>query len=354
MTSTSRFLHCGALAALLWLTWTPAQAQNSSMQELLNRVDRLQRELSTLQRQVYRGEAPPAAAPLPGSGSIGSSAPAESDAGDPRVAARNSVRITQLENEIRNLTGRVEEVDFGLRQIRDRLDRLVTDVDQRLAALEGGQPTGPLPPAGSGIRSPGDPMSAVPQSAAPPANGAPVLTPPPLRQPQAATVGAPPRPLGTIPRDAAVTEPRGPDTVPPQPPAAGGLPAGTEQEQYDYALSLMLQKQDFAMAETALRSFVEAHPEGELAGNAQYWLGETHYVRKNYQDAAFAFAESYQKYPKGSKAADSLLKLGMSLAQLDKKREACTAYSRLLSNFPDANARLKARVQRERSAANCQ
>lgn len=365
MTSIPYLFRAGVAAIALAVAiphGAPALAQNSSVQELLNRVDRLQRELSTLQRQVYRGEAPPSpAAAAPAGAAV--SAGAGAAASDPRVGARNSVRITQLENEIRSLTGKAEETDFRLRQIQERLERLVADVDQRLTALEGG-------------RAPGTGAAALTQPAptlVPPpgviangatASGAPVLTPPSARAPvltppAAATAGAPPRTLGTIPRDQAVSAPRG--AVPPAAAAAaatvataGPLPEGTDKQQYEYALSLMLQKQDFAEAETALKAFVDTHPTSSLAGNAQYWLGETHYVRKNYQDAAFAFAEGYQKHPKSAKAPDSLLKLGMSLAQLDKKREACTAYARLLSNFPTANARLKARVERERNRSNCQ
>ena len=135
------------------------------------------------------------------------------------------------------------------------------------------------------------------------------------------------------------------------PPAV--LPQGTPQSQYDYALSLMLKQQDFARAEQALRAFVRQHPQDKLTGNAQYWLGETYYVRQSYQDAAFAFAEGYQRYPKSGKAPDSLLKLGMSLSRMEKLREACTAFSRFLSKYPKANARLKARIDRERRQAKC-
>jgi tol-pal system protein YbgF len=361
MTLRLPLLRTIAIAAALGCAAPSAVAQNAGVQELLNRIDRLQREMSTLQQHVYRGAPPPAAA---------AAAPAPAAAAgseDPRVAARNSVRITQLENEIRNLTGRLEETDFRLRQIQERLEALVADVDQRLTALEGGTPvqrngTGPSPNVQIPIaRSSGAPVLTPPspgQSQADTGTGAPVLTPP-----QPRIVASPPGVLGTIPKDQAVTTPRGPSVVPNAPPnpaappaqsaSAAPLPQGTPEQQYDQALGLMLQKQDFATAETALRRFIDDHPKNDLTGNAYYWLGETHYVRKNYQDAAFTFAEGFQKFPKGTKAPDSLLKLGMALAQLDKVKEACTAYARLLSNFPKANARLKARVQREQDRSNC-
>ena len=117
-----------ACAVLACLIPVGVSAQNPGIQELLNRVDRLQRELTALQRHVYQGKTAPAAASQPSS-----AVPA-----DPRMAARHSVRITQLENEISRLTGRMEEIDFALSKIEARLDKLVVDLDQRLTALEGG------------------------------------------------------------------------------------------------------------------------------------------------------------------------------------------------------------------------
>lgn len=351
-----------ATFVFLAMTFPPgsAQAQNTGMQELLNRVDRLQRELSTLQRQVYKGEAPPPAAAVP-------LAPA---AGDPRNAARNSIRISQLENELQTLTGRIEEIGFRTRQIQSRLEKLVSDMDRRLTALEGGTQRGDVPQDGDARSKVGRTLQPPPAAAAPAGSeGVTPLPSPPQAAAPGAARGAAPRVLGTIPADMAVSSPRGPATVPPQPPLraqpaapapqtasanpARILPDGPPKAQYDYALSLMLQKQDFVRAEAALQAFIKQNPDDELAGNAHYWLGETYYVRNSYQDAAFAFAEGFQKFPKGNKAPDSLLKLGMSLDRLDKRREACTAYSRLLSTFPDAGARMKARVEREQSQAKC-
>src|SRR5690606_18083701 len=143
-------------------------------------------------------------------------------------------------------------------------------------------------------------------------------------------LGAPPRNLGTIPESALGQQQAA------RPPAAS-----TPEQQYEQAISLMLRDQDFPAAEAALRGFIEAHPGHELTGNAQYWLGETYYVRGDYERAAFAFAEGFQKYPSGQKAADNLLKLGMSLGQLGKTAEACTAFDQLLQSFPNANGSVK-------------
>jgi tol-pal system protein YbgF len=345
----------------------PAGAQNTGMQELLNRVERLQREISTLQRQVYKGEAPPAAA--------APTSLAGRPASDPRSAGRNSIRLSQLEGELQRLTGRIEQIDFRTQQINTRLEKLISDMDQRLTALEGGTPLSPAasPADASGgaqglnpqpsVGLPLRPPAAGRLPAPPPAAAAPVLRPPPAAN--APARGTAPGVLGTIPKNLAVSTPRGPAVVTPQQPRPAApavataapppsvLPAGTPQKQYDYALSLMLKQQDFAKAETALKAFIEQNPKDKLTGNAYYWLGETYYVRKSYQDAAFSFAEGFQTFPKNNKAPDSLLKLGMSLERLKKRKEACTAYSRLLSTFPKSAPRLKARVQREQRRAKC-
>lgn len=364
-----RRIPAAGLAVVLWMLPAAAGAQNTGMQELLNRVERLQREISTLQRQVYKGEAPPAAAAPAVSPAV---SPAGQPVADPRSAGRNSIRISQLENELRRLTGRIEQIDFRTQQIQSRLEKLVSDMDQRLTALEGG--TVVSPPGATVGELPANPASANPASnvgltlrpppgSQPPsaASAAPVLRPPPAPVRQ----GAPPGVLGTIPKNLAVSTPRGPANVAPQPPRPAAsqvtaaaapqsvLPAGPPKAQYDYALSLMLKQQDFVKAESALKAFIEQNPKDKLTGNAHYWLGETYYVRKSYQDAAFAFAEGFQKFPRNNKAPDSLLKLGMSLERLNKRKEACTAYSRLLGTFPKAPPRMKARVQREQRRAKC-
>lgn len=364
-TTIFRLPVIGALVLLCGLP-APVSAQNSQMQELLNRVERLQREITTLQRQVYKGEAPPpSAAPAP--------AVTAGTAADPRNAARNSIRVMQLENELRRLTGRIEQIDFRTQQIQSRLNKLIADLDQRLTALEGGTVVSPPgatvggaldnPPANVGLPLRPPPAAQASGSRLP----APPAPAPALRPPSPAVTGAQPGILGTIPKNLAVSKPRGPATVAPQPPAPAApapavaalpapqpvLPAGTPKAQYDYALSLMLKQQDFAKAESALKAFIEKNPEDRLTGNAYYWLGETYYVRKSYQDAAFSFAEGFQKFPKNIKAPDSLLKLGMSLERLNKRKEACTAYSRLLGTFPNAAPRMKARVKREQRRAKC-
>ena len=132
----------------------------------------------------------------------------------------------------------------------------------------------------------------------------------------------------------------------------GALPQGSPQEQYSYAFSLLRQAQ-YNEAEQALRAFVEQHPEDALAGNAKYWLGETHYVRGDYQQSAVIFAEGYQQYPNNSKAPDNLLKLGMSLGALGNTADACGTFAELLKRYPDAATTVLRRTQQEQQRYSC-
>ena len=115
----------------------------------------------------------------------------------------------------------------------------------------------------------------------------------------------------------------------------------------------LLRQANYDKAELALQEFVKLHPKEALASNARYWLGETFYVRAAYVQAAEVFLEGFQADPKGPKAPDSLLKLGMSLGGLDKKREACAAFDKLLKDFPDAPAGVKNTVTREKQKNGC-
>ena len=130
--------------------------------------------------------------------------------------------------------------------------------------------------------------------------------------------------------------------------AAGGTP----EEQYNRAFSLLSQA-NYDQAEQALRGFLAEHPNHRLAGNAKYWLGETHYVRGQYQDAAVTFAEGYQTYPDSSKAPDNLLKLGKSLSALGETNDACGTYGELLRRFPNATPTVLKQADQERRRLGC-
>jgi tol-pal system protein YbgF len=313
-----------AVALALAAGMGSAHAQGGrEMGALLDRIDRLERELGTLQRQVYQGRPPPPSAASP-AGSAGISA-------DARYRADLEVRLSQIEQELRTGTGRNEELAHAVREVRERMEKLVADVDARLATLERAQ----------GI-TPGAAMAPPPPMPDAPPPGVAAVPPPPT---PGSSLGAPPRPLGTLPSGAV---PAGP----PPPARAATLPQGSPKEQYDYAFSLV-QRQDYKSAEAALKSFIAGHPKDDLADDAQYWLGRVYFARQDFQPAAFAFAEGIEKFPSSPRTADALLHLGLSLARLGKTDQACTALSRLQDNFPGATETVKKRSAAERQRIKC-
>jgi tol-pal system protein YbgF len=129
-------------------------------------------------------------------------------------------------------------------------------------------------------------------------------------------------------------------------------PEQPPQQLYERAYGLLLQK-DYGTAEETFEDFLKRHPAHALAGNAQYWLGETFYVRGQYRPAAAAFLKGYQEHAKGQKAPESLLKLAMSLQRLGQKDAACSSYSEFATKFPNPPAHLKTLAQNERQRSGC-
>jgi tol-pal system protein YbgF len=246
-------------------------------------------------------------------------------------------RIDALQDQMRQMTGRIEELSNQVNQLKAQLDRQASDNDVRFQQLQGGG--GGLGGAAPQLTPPGGSASAeLPPQPKPPLGAGADPSQPPSRSGN----------LGTLPgRQQQQEEP------PQQQAAAGGaLPSGNAQDQYNYAMGLLTQA-NYPAAEQAMRAFVQKYPKDPLAGNAQYWLGETYYVRKDYGNAATAFAQGYEKYPKGPKAADDLLKLGMSLTALNQKADACRSYARLQHDFPAPPQSIKDRLTAEKQRAGC-
>lgn len=303
-----------ACLGLMCLLSGGAFAQESNdLRPLLDRLDRLERDMNLLQRQVYRGTGP-------------NGAPMAPSPADGQGTLSYEVRISQLEDQFRQITGQIEEINYNLDQLKRRVDTLSSDVDQRLTALEHGGAAPGQPPAAGAV--PPRPL----------AGGPP---------PGAATRAAPPGTSGVLGQ-----LPAGQQQAAAPAGAAAPPPSATPQAQYNYAFGLLRQA-NYPAAEAALRSFIQRYPNDPLAGNAQYWLGETYYVRKDYTNAAAVFAEGYQKYPKGGKAADNLLKLGMSLGQLGRKADACRAFVHLDREFPTASGTVKERSNEEKKRLGC-
>ena len=126
----------------------------------------------------------------------------------------------------------------------------------------------------------------------------------------------------------------------------------TDKEAYDAAYNLLI-KAKYPEAEKAFSTFLKDYPDSTLVGNANYWLGETYYVRGQYEVAAGIFSDGLTKYEKSSKAPDNLLKLGLTMANLKKTEEACGFFKLMPEQFPKADATLKQRAKQEAKKLAC-
>jgi tol-pal system protein YbgF len=236
----------------------------------------------------------------------------------PRTAALEA-RVQQLEEELRRLTGRIEELEYAQRQL-----------EQRLAA--GTPPAAAAPPASLSAAEP-DPE---PESAAGGGREASAPQPPAtVIEPDAAARQG--YVLGAIPQGAVRDQP----------------PAVTSDDRYQAGLEL-LQAARWAEAEQAFASFVQENPDDPRTPTASYWLGETYLLRKDYATAAAVFARNYRTYgEEARRAPDNLLKLGVALAAVGDRERACQTFAELGRRHPDAPAPIRQALSRERSAAGC-
>ena len=212
-------------------------------------------------------------------------------------------RLNQLQQTITMLTGQVEQLQYKIQQQQQQMERMQADYAFRIEQIEKGR--------GGAARPPG-----------------PAPTP------------------GPAP---------GPAPQPPAPNAAAAAPpvSGGQGEQLYHDAFKLLQDGDYAGAERSFKTFVQRNPSHVLAGNAQYWLGETYYARRDYQNAMVAFAEGYKTYKGSPKGPDNLLKLGITLAALNKKPDACAVFARFNQDYPRAPDLQKRRVDQERQKNGC-
>ena len=328
-----------AMAILGFALAPQAFAQSGDLRPMIDRIERLERDIRTLNLQL--AGKPPAAGQAGGAAG-GLSQPLVSGGADPAYASL-SVRLTELDDQLRALTGQIEQARHVSDTNQTRMDKLVSDVDFRLGQLEGKLSTGAGQPGAAGGQPQADGALALPSVSGAPQQALPDGT----------------RILGTIPqseleRSRASAGQSGPAAGARTAAAAAGpaLLPGTSKEQYDHIWGL-LQQSRYDAAERSLTAFLDAHPTDPLADNARYWLGETHYARNDFVKAAEVFLKGYQAAPKGAKAPDSLLKLGMSLNGLGKKTEACAAYGRLRQDFAKLSEPLTQSLARERTRSGC-
>lgn len=249
----------------------------------------------------------------------GAAAPAFASSGGGADAAR----IDSLETQVRALTAQVQQLSDQIRSMGAVPRRSDIGTGTDTASNGAGSPDSPaIPGFGSTTVSPGGPSSD--------AIGG-LLS----NQGQAGATPSSPAPVATA-------------ALPP-----ASETSGDPKQAYETAYGYLLQR-DYGSAESAFTDFLKKFPNDSLSGNAQYWLGETYFVRGQYKAAASAFLKGYQTYAQSGKAADSLLKLAMSLDRLGQKDAACSSFAELSAKFPTAPQSVKARAQSERQRVGCQ
>jgi len=206
-------------------------------------------------------------------------------------------RLNQLQQTLTMMTGQIEQLQHRNAQLQQQMEKMQTDYEYRIEQLE----------KGGGGGAAGRPA---------PRPGAQAAAPAPSPAPSA---------------------------------GAGG---GSADQLYDEAFK-KLQEGDYAGAERGFRTFVQRNPQNKLAGNAQYWLGETYYARRDYQSAMTAFAEGYKVYKTSQKGPDNLLKLGITMAALNRKSDACAVFARFTQDYPRATDLQKRRIDQERQKNGC-
>jgi tol-pal system protein YbgF len=274
-------------------------------------------------------------------------------AAEGRAVAILQNRIIALEEELRRLTGRVEEAEFRERQTRQRVDQLVADLDRRLAVLE--QPGGPAPgaDAASVATAPESPaVDAEPVAPASSSGSAAVTSSaaaPDVEPDSAARDGYV---LGTIPRDALLGIPQ-----PSEEGATATAPAaalqGNAASRFNAAMAL-LQTGDYAAAQAAFGRWVADFPDAPQTPDAAYWIGEAQLAQGDLPDAAATFAGNYRTFGADApRASDNLLKLGTALAAMGDTARACQTFDEIQRRYANGAASLRQALERERSAAGC-
>ncbi len=332
-----RSLLAGFLLCAVLLTGTlPAAAQTGAPTPLRLETREIERELGTAREEL--GTLP-----------------------EGRQAALLQNRINAIEEQLRQLTGRVEEAEFRDRQTQTRIDQLVADLDRRLAALEdtpadGRVGQGPLEHDAEADTADGAPsaggvdgdlptpevMIAIPAETA-------AEREPAIEADRAAREGFV---LGTIPRDALIGVPR-PSGEAPSGTAPAAALEGNASSRFSAALDL-LQTGDYDAAAVAFDRWVGDFPEDPQAPVASFWLGEAQLAQGELADAAATFAANYRTFgAEAPRAADNLLKLGSALAAMGDTSRACQTFAEMDRRYPGAGSALRQALERERRAAGC-
>ncbi len=242
------------------------------------------------------------------------------------ILTKHLLKLNVIEDQFRELTNKFEEINFKLDKLSSRVTKIQSDTQLRFSDLESGNLSDNV------VEKKILPGTSKPQDFG--ANPGYQTTKLPEQQTINSVEGA----QTVIAEQAEKKE----SLLPNKPP----------EEQYEFAVSFM-KIGDYETAEFALKEFIEKNKDHDLAGSAQYWYGETFRIRQLYSDAATAYLDGYQNYPKSKKAPDNLLKLGITMVQLGEKDQGCKMIFGLKKEYPKASKSVLQKAQYEQKKFKC-
>jgi len=290
---------------------------SSADDDTLAILEKLKQDVKTLEKAVYSQA----------SGNFNNTNSSLSN-NDEDVLTRHLLKLSEIEQQFQQLTNKFEEINFKIDKLSSRLSKVQADNQLRFQELEVGTVNNVISKS----------EKTLPGSSEPQDLGA--IT---YKDTETQDLAQKTQSIETT--SSVVTENFVTDEK--------ILPKKDPKEQYNFATSLLKQG-DYSTAERALREFVIDNPEHNLAGNAQYWYAETFRIRQLYTDAASAYLEGYQKYPKSEKAAINLLKLGVSLVQIGEKDQGCLMIKGVKKEYPKAKQSVLQKAKYEEKKFDCQ
>ena len=305
---------------------TYSYADNHNIYEIL---DQLQKDIKTLEKAVYSGSIE-----LNSDSSINLNSNLDNNSED--VLTRHLLKLSEIENQFQELTNKFEEINFKLDKLSSRMSKVQADNQIRFQDLEN------VVSSDATInkltkKTNNEQMEVLPGSSQPQDLGS-------ISYKDTATNETSQKTNSVDSTALVVTETfQAEEKI---------LPNESPDKQYQFATSF-LKVGDYSTAERAFREFVDTNPEHNLAGNAQYWYAETFRIRQLYTDAASAYLEGYQRYPKGEKAPINLLKLGVSMVQIGEKDQGCKMINGVEEQYPEANQSVIQKAKYESQKFEC-
>ena len=304
------------------------KAETADIKEILEII---QQDLRTLERAVYSESF--------STSSKSSSTQNTTNQNTEDVLTKHLLKLSEIEKQFQELTNKYEEINFKMDKLSSRLSKVQADNQLRFQSLENNTTTN---------NTENNSLTSLPKTE--------------TKQKKVLPGSSQPQELGTISykdmttnsETQVVQSVESTNTISTEifQSEEKILPEGTPKEQYEFATSF-LKVGDYNMAERAFREFVDNNPDNKFSGNAQYWYAETFRIRQLYTDAASAYLEGYQKYPKSEKAPINLLKLGVSLVQIGEKDQGCLMIAGVKKQYPDATQSVLQKAKYEEKKFEC-